>query len=90
MFYNSWKLQQTSDTQFLLHLENWDDQDRMEQKEYLPLGVGGGAVIHFPRVDELTNQKYKKVLLDHVLSVTRDRITHLNSVVLALEELENH
>lgn len=63
MFYNTWNITLTKEGTIEKRLDTSDTHERVSKKVYNPVFIGTRAFIHFPRVDEKTNQKYLKKLL---------------------------
>ena len=87
MLYNSWRFESYNDGSAKLDLEDWDDTDRESNRSYTPAGCPGRAWIYFPRRNQKTNDKYKKVLLDYIAKCLSDQIARDTDILNSLSSL---
>ncbi len=74
MLYNSWHFESNDDGGTIFWINDYDEIDRESQRSYKPSGCPGRAWIYFPRRNQKTNDKYKKVLLDYIAKCLSDQI----------------
>lgn len=80
MYYNKWELDLRRDP-VSLKLDTSDKVNRVSSKTYKPVAFGSIVEVLFPRVDDKTNEKYKKILIDFVIQKMRDEINDCNAVI---------
>lgn len=83
MFYNKWELS-LQNGKVEMRLDISDNQDRVERKKHTPIILPEISFVYFPRVDNETNEKYKKMLLELNIKVIRKKITKISELERAL------
>ena len=80
MLYNTWEYNydtQNNKHSFVLNASN--QTDREERDEHLCAGGVAYAWVHFPRIDDATNKKYRELLKEYVEELINNEICHLEN-----------